>query len=41
MALEIKGLGKATVDETTHVIRVIKYQPVNKDTVDQLVALGL
>ena len=39
--VEIKGLGKATVDETTHVIRVIKYQPVNKDTVDQLVALGL
>jgi len=39
--VEIKGLGKATVDSDTHVIRVIKYQEVNKDTVDQLIALGL
>jgi simple sugar transport system substrate-binding protein len=39
--VEIKGLGKATVDPETHVIRVIKYQEVNKDTVDQLIALGL
>src|ERR1700732_3200427 len=38
---EIKGLGKATVNPETHVIKVIKYQAVNKDTVDQLVALGL
>jgi simple sugar transport system substrate-binding protein len=39
--VEIKGLGKATVNPETHVIKVIKYQTINKDTVDQLVALGL
>jgi simple sugar transport system substrate-binding protein len=38
---EIKGLGKATVNPETYVIKVIKYQAVNKDTVDQLIALGL
>ena len=39
--VEIKGLGKATVNPETHVIKVIKYQVINKDTVDQLIALGL
>jgi simple sugar transport system substrate-binding protein len=39
--VEIKGLGKATVNPETRVIKVIKYQTINKDTVDQLIALGL
>ncbi len=39
--MEIKGLGKATVNPETRVIKVIKYQALNKDTIDQLVAMGL
>jgi simple sugar transport system substrate-binding protein len=39
--MEVKGLGKATVNPETKVIKVIKYQPLNKDTIDQLVAMGL
>jgi hypothetical protein len=39
--MEVKGLGKATVNPETHVIKVIKYQALNKDTIDQLVAMGL
>jgi len=39
--VEIKGLGKANVNPETHVIKVIKYQTINKDTVDELIALGL
>ncbi|MBV9392721.1 MAG: autoinducer 2 ABC transporter substrate-binding protein [Verrucomicrobia bacterium] len=39
--MEIKGLGKATVNPETHVIKVIKYQALNKSTIDQLVAMGL
>jgi len=39
--MEIPGLGKVSVDPDTRVIRVIKMLAINKDTVDELVALGL
>jgi simple sugar transport system substrate-binding protein len=39
--MDFPGLGKATVDSQKRVIRVIKLQPINKDTVGQLAALGL
>jgi simple sugar transport system substrate-binding protein len=39
--VEIPGLGKATVDPEKRVIRVIKVLKIDKDTVDQLAALGL
>jgi simple sugar transport system substrate-binding protein len=39
--MDFPGLGKATVDPEKRVIRVIKLQPINKDTVAQLAALGL
>jgi simple sugar transport system substrate-binding protein len=39
--MEVKGLGKATVNPETKVIKVIKYQPLNKDTMDELVKMGL
>ena len=39
--MEIKGLGKAMVNPETRVIKVIKYQALNKDTIDQLVGMGL
>jgi len=39
--MDFPGLGKATVDPEKRVIRVIKLQPINKDTVGQLAAMGL
>ena len=39
--MDIPGLGKATVDPEKRVIRVIKVLPIDKDTVEQLAALGL
>jgi simple sugar transport system substrate-binding protein len=39
--IDIKGLGKATVNPETRVIKVIKYQALNKETIDQLVGMGL
>ncbi|HEY0792113.1 MAG TPA: substrate-binding domain-containing protein [Chthoniobacterales bacterium] len=39
--MDFPGLGKATVDPQKRVIRVIKLQPINKDTVAELAALGL
>jgi simple sugar transport system substrate-binding protein len=39
--MDFPGLGKATVDSQKRVIRVIKLQPINKDTVAQLAAMGL
>jgi simple sugar transport system substrate-binding protein len=39
--MDFPGLGKATVDPQSRVIRVIKVQPINKDTVGQLASLGL
>ena len=39
--VEIPGLGKASVDPEKRVIRVIKVLKIDKDTVDQLAALGL
>jgi simple sugar transport system substrate-binding protein len=39
--MEIPGLGKANVDPEKRVIRVIKVLKIDKDTVDQLAALGL
>jgi simple sugar transport system substrate-binding protein len=39
--MEIPGLGKASVDPEKRVIRVIKVLKIDKDTVDQLAALGL
>jgi simple sugar transport system substrate-binding protein len=39
--MDIPGLGKVSVDPQTRVIRVIKMLAINKDTVDELVALGL
>ena len=39
--MEIPGLGKVAVDTETRVIKVDKMQPINKDTIDKLVALGL
>jgi simple sugar transport system substrate-binding protein len=39
--MEIPGLGKVSVDPQTRVIRAIKVLAINKDTVDELVALGL
>jgi simple sugar transport system substrate-binding protein len=39
--MEIPGLGKVSVDPKTRVIRVIKMVAINKDTIDELVALGL
>ncbi len=39
--MEIPGLGKVSVDPQTRVIRAIKVLAINKDTIDELVALGL
>jgi simple sugar transport system substrate-binding protein len=39
--MDFPGLGKATVDPQKRVIRAIKLQPINKDTVAQLAAMGL
>jgi simple sugar transport system substrate-binding protein len=39
--MDFPGLGKATVDPEKRVIRAIKLQPINKDTVAQLAAMGL
>jgi simple sugar transport system substrate-binding protein len=39
--MDFPGLGKATVDPQTRVIRVIKLQPINKETVAQLAEMGL
>ncbi len=39
--MDFPGLGKATVDPQKKVIRVIKVQPINKDTVAELAAMGL
>jgi simple sugar transport system substrate-binding protein len=39
--MDFPGLGKATVDSQKRVIRAIKLQPINKDTVGQLAAMGL
>jgi simple sugar transport system substrate-binding protein len=39
--MDFPGLGKVTVDPQKRVIRGIKLQPINKDTVAQLAALGL
>ena len=39
--MDFPGLGKATVDPQKKVIRVIKVQPINKDTVAELSAMGL
>ena len=39
--MDFPGLGKVTVDPQKRVIRAIKLQPINKDTVAQLAALGL
>ena len=39
--MEIPGLGKVAVDKENRVIKVDKMQPLNKDTIDKLVALGL
>lgn len=39
--MDFPGLGKATVDPQKRVIRAIKVQAINKETVAQLAALGL
>ena len=39
--MDFPGLGKVTVDPQKRVIRAIKLQAINKDTVAQLAALGL
>lgn len=39
--MDFPGLGKVTVDPQKRVIRAIKLQAINKDTVPQLAALGL
>jgi hypothetical protein len=39
--MDFPGLGKATVDPEKRVIRVIKVQPINKETVAELAAMGL
>jgi simple sugar transport system substrate-binding protein len=39
--MDFPGLGKATVDPQKRVIRAIKVQPINKDTVAELAAMGL
>jgi simple sugar transport system substrate-binding protein len=39
--MDFPGLGKATVDPQKRVIRAIKLQPINKDTVGQLASMGL
>ena len=39
--MDFPGLGKATVDPQKKVIRVIKVQPINKETVAELAAMGL
>ena len=39
--MDFPDLGKATVDPEKRVIRVIKVQAINKDTVAQLAAMGL
>ncbi|MBV9877134.1 MAG: autoinducer 2 ABC transporter substrate-binding protein, partial [Verrucomicrobia bacterium] len=39
--MDFPGLGKATVDAQKRVIRAIKLQAINKDTVAELAALGL
>ena len=39
--MDFPGLGKATVDLQKRVIRAVKLQPINKDTVAQLATMGL
>jgi len=39
--MEIPGLGNIAVDKENRVIKVDKIQPINKETIDKLVALGL
>ena len=39
--MDFPGLGKATVDPEKRVIRAIKIQPINKETVAELAAMGL
>jgi simple sugar transport system substrate-binding protein len=39
--MDFPGLGKATVDPQKRVIRAIKLQPINKETVGQLASMGL
>jgi simple sugar transport system substrate-binding protein len=39
--MEIKGMGKVSVDPATRNIRVNNIQKYNKETIDELVALGL
>ena len=39
--MEIPGLGKVTVDPQTRVIRAIKVLAIDKNTIDELVGLGL
>jgi simple sugar transport system substrate-binding protein len=39
--MDFPGLGKATVDPQKRVIRAIKVQPINKETVAQLASMGL
>jgi simple sugar transport system substrate-binding protein len=39
--MDFPGLGKATVDPEKRVIRAVKLQPINKDTVAQLATMGL
>ena len=39
--MDFPGLGKATVDPEKRVIRVIKVQPINNETVAELAAMGL
>lgn len=39
--MEIPGLGKVQVDKATHNIKGQKLEPINKDTIDTLVGMGL
>ena len=39
--MNIPGLGTVSVDSKTRNIKVVKLQPVNKETIDMLVDLGL
>ena len=39
--MDIPGLGKVSVNKTTHNIQGQKLEPINKDTIDKLVGMGL
>jgi simple sugar transport system substrate-binding protein len=39
--MEIPGLGPVKVDPATRNIMAQKLQPINKDTIDELVGMGL